>query len=121
MPLASRYLDELVTALGREARGAVLHLLHSAGGMMSAAAARARPLAMAASGPAAGVAAAAHLAPSLGLARALAFDIGRTTTDVCLIADGVAETSAPRKLGGYPVRLPMGAVEIGRASCRERV
>src|SRR2546422_796787 len=61
MPLASRYLDELVTALGREARGAVLHLLHSAGGMMSAAAARARPLAMAASGPAAGVAAAAHL------------------------------------------------------------
>src|SRR2546422_491941 len=59
MPLASRYLDELVTALGREARGAVLHLLHSAGGMMSAAAARARPLAMAASGPAAGMAAAA--------------------------------------------------------------
>src|SRR5207247_783774 len=49
MPLASRYLDELVAALGREARGAVLHLLHSAGGMMSAEAARARPLAMAAS------------------------------------------------------------------------
>src|SRR5439155_927299 len=43
MPLASRYLDELVTTLGREARGAVLHLLHSAGGMMSAEAARARP------------------------------------------------------------------------------
>src|SRR5207244_3183567 len=111
MPLASRYLDELVTALGREARGAVLHLLHSAGGMMSAAAARARPLAMAASGPAAGVAAAAHLARSLGLARALAFDMGGTTTDVCLIADGVAETSAQRKLGGYPVRLPMVAVQ----------
>src|SRR5207247_1744955 len=59
MPLASHYLDELVTALGREARGVVLHLLHSAGGMMSAEAARERPLAMAASGPAAGVAAAA--------------------------------------------------------------
>jgi len=111
MPLASRYLDELVAALGREARGAVLHLLHSAGGMMSAEAARARPLAMAASGPAAGVAAAAHLARSLGLARALAFDMGGTTTDVCLIADGVAETSAQTKLAGYPVRLPMVAVE----------
>jgi len=111
MPLASHYLDELVTALGREARGVVLHLLHSAGGMMSAEAARERPLAMAASGPAAGVAAAAHLARSLGLARALAFDMGGTTTDVCLIADGVAETSAQRKLGGYPVRLPMVAVE----------
>ena len=111
MPLASRYLDELVAALGREAPGAVLHLLHSAGGMMSPQAARARPLAMAASGPAAGVAAAAHLARRLGLARALAFDMGGTTTDVCLIADGVAETSAQRKLGGYPVRLPMVAVE----------
>src|SRR5438132_722345 len=111
MPLASRYLDELVAALGREAQGAVLHLLHSAGGMMSAEAARARPLAMAASGPAAGVAAAAHLARSLGLARALAFDMGGTTTDVCLIADGVAETSAQTKLGGHPVRLPMVAVE----------
>src|SRR5205809_903687 len=66
MPLASHYLDELVTALGREARGVVLHLLHSAGGMMSAEAARERPLAMAASGPAAGVAAGAHLARSLG-------------------------------------------------------
>src|SRR5256712_7204474 len=111
MPLASRYLDELAAALGREARGAVLHLLHSAGGMMSTEAARARPLAMAASGPAAGVAAAAHLARSLGLARALAVDMGGTTTDVRLIADGVAETSAQRKLGGYPGRPPMVAVE----------
>src|SRR5438445_180028 len=111
MPLASRYLDELVAALGREAPGVVLHLLHSAGGMMSPQAARARPLAMAASGPAAGVAAAAHLARRLGLARALAFDMGGTTTHVCRIADGVVETSAQRKLGGYPVRLPMVAVE----------
>jgi N-methylhydantoinase A len=111
MPLTSRYLAELVAALGREAPGAALHLLHSAGGMMSPEAARARPLAMAASGPAAGVAAAAHLARGLGLARALAFDMGGTTTDVCLIADGIAETSAQRKLAGYPVRLPMVAVE----------
>src|SRR5213076_1172193 len=63
------------------------------------------------SGPAAGVAAAAHVARTLGIPRALAFDMGGTTTDVCLIADGVAETSSQRKLGGYPVRLPMAAVE----------
>jgi N-methylhydantoinase A len=111
MPLASRYIDELVAALGLRAEGATLHLLHSAGGMMSVAAARARPLAMAASGPAAGVAAAAHVARNLGLRRALAFDMGGTTTDVCLIADGAAETSAQRRLGGHPVRLPMVAVE----------
>ena len=79
--------------------------------MMSVEAAKARPLAMAMSGPAAGVAAAAHTARALGLARALAFDMGGTTTDVCLIADGVPETAAQRKLGDYPVRLPMLAVE----------
>jgi N-methylhydantoinase A len=108
MPLATRYIEELAKALGG---GLALHLLHSAGGMMSVDAAKAKPLAMAASGPAAGVAAAAHVARTLKLSRALAFDMGGTTTDVCLIADGVAETSAQRRLAGYPVRLPMVAVE----------
>jgi N-methylhydantoinase A len=111
MPLASRYIAELVEALGAGGERIPLHLLHSAGGMMSAEAARRRPLAMAGSGPAAGVAAAADLARRLALPRALAFDMGGTTTDVCLIADGVAETSSQRRLGGYPVRLPMVAVE----------
>ena len=108
MPLAARYLDDLRARLPA---GRALHLLHSGGGMMSVEAAKARPLAMAMSGPAAGVAAAAHTARALGLARALAFDMGGTTTDVCLIADGVPETASQRKLGDYPVRLPMLAVE----------
>src|SRR6266446_5649358 len=111
MPLASSYIDQLDERLGLQAAGATLHLLHSAGGMMSVETARARPLALASSGPAAGVAAAAHVAKTLGIPRALAFDMGGTTTDVCLIADGIAETSAQRRLGGYPVRLPMAAVE----------
>jgi N-methylhydantoinase A len=111
MPLAARYVDELSRALGLDAAGGPLRLIHSAGGMMSVTAAKARPLALAASGPAAGVAAAAHVARTLGLPRALAFDMGGTTTDVCLIADGAAETSAQRRLAGYPVRLPMVAVE----------
>ena len=108
MPLATRYVGELVGRLGD---GLPLHLLHSAGGMMSADAAKARPLAMAMSGPAAGVAAAAWVARRLGVDRALAFDMGGTTTDVCLIADGRAETTSQRRLGGHPVRLPMVAVE----------
>jgi N-methylhydantoinase A len=108
MPLAARYVDELVRRLGP---GLPLHLLHSAGGMMSADVAKARPLAMAMSGPAAGVAAAAWVARRLGIDRALAFDMGGTTTDVCLIADGRAETTSQRRLGGHPVRLPMVAVE----------
>ena len=107
MPLAARYLDDLV----QRAAGKPLHLLHSAGGMMSVEAAKERPLSMAMSGPAGGVAAAAHTSRALGLSRALAFDMGGTTTDVCLIADGVPETAGQRKLGDYPARLPMIAVE----------
>jgi len=111
MPLAARYVDDLVARLDATTGAVPLHLLHSAGGMMSVDAARARPLTMAMSGPAAGVAAAAHLARALELRRALAFDMGGTTTDVCLIADGVPETARQRKLGDYPVRLPAVAVE----------
>src|SRR6266568_6602808 len=107
MPLAARYLDDLV----QRASGKPLHLLHSAGGMMSVEAAKERPLSMAMSGPAGGVAAAAHTSRALGLTRALAFDMGGTTTDVCLIADGGPETAGQRKLGDYPARLPMIAVE----------
>jgi N-methylhydantoinase A len=111
MPLAARYLDDLVDRLDARHGKRSLHLLHSGGGMMSVEAARARPLAMAMSGPAAGVAAAAHTARALGIPRALALDMGGTTTDVCLIADGIPETAAQRKLGEYPVRLPMLGVE----------
>jgi N-methylhydantoinase A len=107
MPVAARYLDDLAHRAG----GKPLHLLNAAGGMMSVEAAKERPLSMAMSGPAGGVAAAAHTARALGLARALAFDMGGTTTDVCLIADGVPETAGQRKLGDYPARMPMIAVE----------
>ncbi len=55
MPIAARYLDRLQ----REVKGARLHVMHSAGGMASPEAAARRPLAMALSGPAAGVSAAA--------------------------------------------------------------
>src|SRR5207247_2615257 len=101
MPLASRYIEQLDQRLGLQAAGATLHLLHSAGGMMSVETARARPLALASSGPAAGVAAAAHVAKTLGIPRALAFDMGGTTTDVCLIADYLD----PGRVNGRAIRL----------------
>ena len=107
MPIAARYLDRLQ----REVKGARLHVMHSAGGMASPEAAARRPLAMALSGPAAGVSAAAHVAAALGLDKVLSFDMGGTTTDVCLITGGAAEISTDSKLAGRPVRQPMVAVE----------
>jgi N-methylhydantoinase A len=107
MPIAARYLDRLQ----REVQGARLHVMHSAGGMASPEAAARRPLSMALSGPAAGISAAQHAAASLGLDKVLSFDMGGTTTDVCLIVKGAAEISTDSKLAGRPVRQPMVAVE----------
>ena len=108
LPLAATYLDRLESA---RPSGSRLHLFHSAGGMASPDALRELPLALAASGPAAGVAAAGSIARSLGARRALSFDMGGTTTDVCLILDGAAQVTTERELGGRPVRQPMVAVE----------
>jgi N-methylhydantoinase A len=58
------------------------------------------------SGPAGGVVGAARIAELAGFADAVAFDMGGTSTDVCLIADGVAERSLERTIGGFPIRLP---------------
>ena len=108
MPLAAAYLDDLETARPGDSR---LHLFHSAGGMASPAALRDLPLGLAASGPAAGVAAAGRMAQALGIERAISFDMGGTTTDVCLILDGEAQIASDRSLGGRPLRQPMVAVE----------
>ena len=108
MPLAAAYLDELEAA---KPEGSRLHLFHSAGGMASPEALREAPLGLAASGPAAGVAAAGRMARALGIDRAISFDMGGTTTDVCLITDGEAQISSDRSLGGRPLRQPMVAVD----------
>jgi len=108
MPLAAGYLDRLERAKPAQSR---LHLFHSAGGMASAAALKGLPLSLAMSGPAAGVAAASQVARQLRLDHAISFDMGGTTTDVCLIVGGQAQISSDRKLGERPIRQPMLAVD----------
>jgi N-methylhydantoinase A len=108
MPLVSTYIDRLEAERPPASR---LHFFHSASGLCSPAVLRELPLALALSGPAAGVAAASRIARDLGLSRALTFDMGGTTTDVCLIIDGEAEINADRTLAGRPLRMPAVAVE----------
>lgn len=108
MPLVSGYIDRLEASKPPASR---LHFFHSASGLCAPVVLRELPLALALSGPAAGVAAASRIARELGLSRALTFDMGGTTTDVCLIVDGEAEISADRSLAGRPLRAPAVAVE----------
>ncbi|MCC6304673.1 MAG: hydantoinase/oxoprolinase family protein [Rhodobacteraceae bacterium] len=108
MPMVARYMDRLTAAVPARTR---VQLFHSAGGMIAPALVRERPLALALSGPAAGAAAAAAVARDLGLAQAISFDMGGTTTDVCLIRDGAVEVSSNRAIAGRPIRQPIAAIE----------
>ncbi|HET7171784.1 MAG TPA: hydantoinase/oxoprolinase family protein, partial [Gaiellales bacterium] len=54
------------------------------------------------SGPAGGVAA----VKALGAGDAVSFDMGGTSTDVCLVREGEAGISALRAIAGLPVRVP---------------
>jgi N-methylhydantoinase A len=58
------------------------------------------------SGPAAGVVAAGAVARSAGFQHAIAFDMGGTSTDVCLIRDGQPEVSTSAQIAGLPFRTP---------------
>ncbi len=108
MPLVARYLERLIARIGSRTG---LHMFHSAGGMASAASISSRPLALALSGPAAGVAAAAAVARQLGVAHVISFDMGGTTTDVSIVVDGKVQIDSNQRMAGYPIRQMMVAVE----------
>ncbi len=108
MPLTAGYLAQLESGAGDYTN---VHLFHSAGGMASVEAVRKRPLTLALSGPAAGVAAAGKISTELGLDNAIGFDMGGTTTDTCVVIDGKVQVGSDQHLAGRPVRQLMVAVE----------
>jgi N-methylhydantoinase A len=104
-PAVARYLEAL-----RE-RSSVVGLpeplvMRSSGGVASLGEAAAHPAVALVSGPAAGAVGAAIVARQAGFDNAISFDMGGTSTDVCLIAAGRAQVAAEREVGGLPVRLP---------------
>ncbi len=111
MPVIDRYLRAQEKAVAGSFAGAPSFIVHSGGGMMTVERARLLPLATVMSGPAAGVAATARLARRFGLAHAVSVDMGGTSTDVCLLRDGIPVSARDRRLGGHVVRLPAVAVE----------
>jgi N-methylhydantoinase A len=80
--------------------------MRSSGGVATPGEAAAHPATILVSGPAAGVVGAARLAALAGIEDAIAFDMGGTSTDVCLIGGGRAERASERMVAGLPIRLP---------------
>jgi N-methylhydantoinase A len=90
---------------GGEASGRV-YVMQSSGGITTAERAAREPVRTILSGPAGGVVASTWLAKQLGLSRVMSFDMGGTSTDVCLI-DGLPRTTNEITLGGLPVAVPV--------------
>ena len=74
-------------------------VMGSGGALMTARTARARPVDLVESGPAAGVSAAVRVAQAIGIKDAISFDMGGTTAKVGLILDGEARTLSEFEVG----------------------
>jgi len=81
-------------------------VMMSSGGLLPVADAAELPAALLLSGPAGGVRAGAAAAEANGFPDAVTFDMGGTSTDVCLILDGAPAPAAVREVGGFTVRFP---------------
>jgi N-methylhydantoinase A len=127
MPVLDSYLSSLETGLGRFGIPAPLLTMQSNGGVMTAARARARPVQLIESGPAAGVIGAAAMARRLGLANVISLDMGGTTTKASVVEEyeirrsnefevggPISRGSRLNKGGGYLLRTPaIDIAEVG--------
>jgi N-methylhydantoinase A len=104
-PVVSRYLAHLEDAIASHTPEAAIGVCQSSGGLMSLARATEMPIRTALSGPAAGVVGAIAAGLHTGHRNLITFDMGGTSTDVCLVLDGKAEVAFGRSVAGFPVRL----------------
>jgi N-methylhydantoinase A len=105
-PLVSHYLKSLAAELAARGHGGQLLIVTSTGGVASPERAARFPVHTVLSGPAGGVAAALHTGAALGLRNLVTYDMGGTSTDVCLIENLEAPLTGEQMIAGFPNRTP---------------
>jgi N-methylhydantoinase A len=105
-PVCGRYFRSLAASC-REAGLPEPLVMRSSGGVATIEEAAEHAALVLVSGPAGGVVGAARVAELAGVENAISFDMGGTSTDVCLISAGRAERTLERSVGGLPIKLPM--------------
>jgi N-methylhydantoinase A len=107
-PEVSGYIGRLDHALAQGGFGGEFLIVQSNGGVMSIDTACRLPVRTALSGPAAGVIAAGHIAQAAGYPNVITGDMGGTSFDVALIAEGQSMLSPQTAIDfGMVVRTPM--------------
>ncbi len=108
-PIVGGYTTRLADGIGN----GTLRLMRSSLGILPPAEAAAFPARAMFSGPAGGVLASALAAQRLGWSRVAAFDMGGTSADLCLVADGDA-VQDDGAIAGLPLPLPgVGVHTVG--------
>lgn len=106
-PIIERYLLRLVERLQHIGVGTPqAYLMQSNGGLMRMTVGARYPNQTLLSGPAGGVVASIDLAARTGKSHIVTFDMGGTSTDICVIVDGRAEETSESRLGGQDVGTP---------------
>ncbi len=107
MPGVTTYVARLEERLAAEGVTAPLSLMQSNGGVAGAAKIRQAPALTALSGPAAGVVGALAEARACGIEDIVTVDIGGTSADISLIANGHIGLTQNGNVGQWPLPLPM--------------
>jgi N-methylhydantoinase A len=106
-PRMSGYLTALESGLGERFPGASLGVMQSSGGIVPARLAAREPVRTVLSGPAGGVMGAWRVARAAGFGKIIGFDMGGTSTDVCLIDESGPRTTNEAVVSELPVSVPM--------------
>ncbi len=108
-PRMQSYLAGLDRELKTQYPGSRVEVMQSAGGIIPASQAAREPVRTVLSGPAGGVLGAYRMAQMAGYDRIIGFDMGGTSTDVCLVdaAAGGLRISNEAVIAGIPVSVPM--------------
>jgi len=106
-PVIDGYLDRFEATLAAARFKGGFSVMQSNGGRLPAAAMRKNSITALFSGPAAGVVGAIRQASRSGRANLITFDMGGTSTDVCLVVDGEPAVSPETEVDGLPIRTPV--------------
>jgi len=105
-PLMESYLTGLEERLLATGYAHGVLTIASSGGMMTTETARRLPIKTIFSGPAGGVSQACFVGAATGIRDLITYDMGGTSTDVCLVRDLAPLMTSDGMVGAFPVKVP---------------
>ncbi len=106
-PIMDRYISQMQQGLLARDVTASFRIVQSNGGILPAEQIADQAARVLLSGPAAGVIGASHMARASGKEDLITFDMGGTSTDVCVVTKGEPYLTTDSQIDGLPVRVPM--------------